>query len=98
MSNRRWLSVAGVLVLAGACAGQTDSFHVMQVEQVIGGVNGDASKQAVQLRMRAFFQNQVQFGVLKAWDSAGLNGVVLSAPPGAVPNLELGVKPKKELH
>ena len=36
------------------------SFHFMQIEQVIGGVNGDPSAQAIQLRMRTCFQNQVQ--------------------------------------
>ena len=28
------------------------TFHLMQIEQVIGGVNGDTSRQAIQLRMR----------------------------------------------
>ena len=28
------------------------SFHLMQIEQVIGGVNGDVTLQAIQLRMR----------------------------------------------
>ena len=35
------------------------SFHVMKVEQVIGGVGGDTSQQAIQLRMRAVGQNLV---------------------------------------
>ena len=33
------------------------SFHLMQIEQVIGGVNGDTTAQAVQLRMRSFGGN-----------------------------------------
>ncbi len=90
MLKRRWLSVASVLLLAGACAGQTDSFHVMQIEQVIGGVNGDVTKQAVQLRQRTSFQNQVQLGVLKAWDAAGTHPVVLIAPPDPVDNFAGG--------
>ncbi len=28
------------------------TFHLMQIEQVIGGVNGDTTAQAIQLRMR----------------------------------------------
>ena len=28
------------------------SFHLMQIEQVIGGVHGDTSAQAIQLRIR----------------------------------------------
>ncbi len=35
------------------------SFHLMQIEQVIGGVNGDTNAQAIQLRMRFAGQNLV---------------------------------------
>ena len=90
MLNRGSMGVAGVLVLAGSCLGQLDSFHVMQIEQVIGGVNGDTTKQAVQLRMRSAFQNQIQFGRLKAWDAAGMNPVVLVSPASPVANLNTG--------
>jgi hypothetical protein len=90
MSKRYWPSVAGVLCLAGAAWGQTDSFHLMQIEQVIGGVNGDVTAQAVQLRMRTGFQNQIQLGILKAWDATGSNPVILIAPPGPVANALAG--------
>ncbi len=53
------------------------SFHFMQIEQVIAGVNGDAAAQAVQLRMRSAAQDEVQQGRLIAWDAAGSNPVVL---------------------
>ena len=33
------------------------SFHVMKIEQAIGGVGGDTTQQAIQLRMRANGQN-----------------------------------------
>ena len=36
----------------------------MQIEQVIGGVNGDTTAQAVQLRMRATGENFVAGGKL----------------------------------
>jgi len=49
----------------------------MQIEQVIGGVNGDATAQAIQLRMRSFGQNIVSNGRLLAWDAAGKNPVLL---------------------
>jgi len=49
----------------------------MQIEQVIGGVNGDAVAQAIQLRMRSNGQNQVSKGRLYAWDAAGENPVLL---------------------
>jgi hypothetical protein len=53
------------------------SFHLMQIEQVIGGINGDTSRQAIQLRMRTGGQNQVQQARVRAWDAAGANPVVL---------------------
>jgi hypothetical protein len=43
-------TVFAVLALAAAPAHAT--FHLMQVEQVIGGVGGYTSAQAIQLRMR----------------------------------------------
>ncbi len=71
---------------ASACLAQTDSFHEMQIEQVIGGLGGDPSKQAVQLRMRTPFQNFVTFARLRAWDAAGLNPVILTDFPTDMPN------------
>jgi hypothetical protein len=53
------------------------SFHLMQIEQVIGGVNGDTSRQAIQLRMRFAGQNLVQQGQLVAWNAAGASPVVV---------------------
>jgi hypothetical protein len=53
------------------------SFHFMQIEQVIGGVNGDVTAQAVQLRMRAGGQNVVSFGRLVARDATGANPITL---------------------
>lgn len=53
------------------------SFHFMQIEQVIGGVNGDVIAQAIQLRMRANLENQVQFGRLVVRDAAGANPITL---------------------
>jgi Dockerin type I domain len=53
------------------------AFHVMQVEQVIGGVNGNTAAQAIQLRMRSSGQNQVSNASLWAADAAGANRVLL---------------------
>ncbi len=69
--------VAGCVGFGGTCSAQIDSFHVMQIQQVIGGVNGDTGKQAIQLRMRTAFQNQVQAARLRAWDAAGANPVMV---------------------
>ena len=43
-------ALLGVLALQPAAHA---TFHLMQIEQVIGGVNGDTTAQAIQLRMRA---------------------------------------------
>ena len=62
------------------------SFHLMQIEQVIGGVNGDTSAQAVQLRMRATGENFVTGAQLIAYDAAGNNPIVLVTFPAGVGN------------
>jgi hypothetical protein len=53
------------------------SFHLMQIEQVIGGVNGDTTAQAVQLRTRALNENFVSGSRLIAFDAAGNNPIIL---------------------
>lgn len=53
------------------------SFHLMQIEQVIGGVNGDTSRQAIQLRMREGGQNFVAASRVRAWDATGSNPVLI---------------------
>ena len=55
----------------------TETFHFMQIEQVIGGVGGDTGAQAIQLRMRSFFQNAVSGARMWAHDAAGQNPVLL---------------------
>jgi len=49
----------------------------MQIEQVIGSVNGDTTAQAIQLRMRAVGQNFVSGGKLVVFDAAGLNPITV---------------------
>ncbi len=53
------------------------SFHLMQIEQVIGGVNGDATAQAIQLRMRAAGQNLLSPARIRVFDAAGANPVTI---------------------
>ncbi len=53
------------------------NFHLMQIEQVIGGVNGDPTAQAIQLRMRSAGQNVVSQASLWATDATGANRVLL---------------------
>lgn len=65
--------VGGLLLATSAHA----SFHLMQVEQVIGGVNGDVTAQAIQLRERSAGQNFTELGRLVVRDAAGNNPIVL---------------------
>ena len=64
----------------------------MQIEQVIGGVNGDTSAQAVQLRMRLAGQNLVAGGQLVAFDAAGNNPITLATFPSNVTNANTGTR------
>ena len=53
-----------LITIAVAVAGTAPAhatFHFMQIEQVIGGVNGDSTAQAIQLRMRSAFPNLQPF-------------------------------------
>jgi len=66
------------------------SFHLMQIEEVIGGVNGNTNAQAIQLRMRAPGQNLVAGAMLVAHDAAGANPIVLITFPADVTNAVTG--------
>ena len=71
--------------LIAATAGPAHAtFHFMQIEQVMGGVDGNTEAQAIQLRMRNSFQNAVSQGRLVAYDATGANPVVLLALPNDV--------------
>ena len=78
MRIRDILGPAAVLVL-GALSAQPAyaTFHFMQIEQVMGGVNGDTAAQAIQLRMRSPSQHSVAQARLCARDAAGANPVLL---------------------
>jgi hypothetical protein len=83
-------SLAAILLLALTATSARASFHFMQIELIIGGVNGDITMQAIQLRMRSAGQNQMQFGRIIARDAAGLNPIIIATFPGAVPNAQTG--------
>ena len=68
------LIALGVLVSARPASA---TFHFMQIEQIIAGVDGSTATQAIQLRMRSTGQNLVSQGLLKAWDANGANPVLL---------------------
>lgn len=52
-------------------------FHLMQIEQIIAGVNGDTSAQAIQLRMRQSGQNFISGTRLRVFDANGANPVTV---------------------
>jgi hypothetical protein len=79
-----------VLFAPAPALAQSDSFHFMQIEQVIGGVNGDTSAQSVQLRMRSVGQNFIAGTALVAYDAQGQNAVTLITFPGNVAQASTG--------
>src|ERR1041384_4363027 len=88
MRTRSRVAVLATIALAAAFAGARPSrasFHLMQIEQVVGGVCGDTSRQAIQLRMRFGDQEFVDGKQLKAWDAAGANPIVLLTFPSDAP-------------
>jgi hypothetical protein len=84
MTRRSFLASTAVLVATTASPAFA-SFHLMKIEQAIGGVGGDTTQQAVQLRMRAPGQNLVGGAArIRAWDAAGANPVTLIEFPSDV--------------
>jgi hypothetical protein len=53
------------------------SFHLMQIEKIIGSVDGDNTAQAIQLRMRSNGQNFVSQAKLIVVDANGQNAITL---------------------
>jgi hypothetical protein len=87
----RTLTLIVCALMLGNVAPAHASFHLMQIQQVIGGVDGDLTAQAIQLRMRSSFQNLVSGAQIRAWDATGSNPVVIIAFPSNVTNHGLGV-------
>lgn len=84
--SRRVLSVlVGGCALTAFAGAAEAAFHLMQIEQIIGGVNGDTTAQAIQLRMRSAGQNFVSGTRLRVFDANGANPVTIitfgSNPP-----------------
>jgi hypothetical protein len=74
---------ATILALTGTAQA---TFHLMQIEQVIGGVGGDTTAQAIQLRMRSNGEGQVSQGRLVVRDANGNNPVTILDIPSNVSN------------
>lgn len=86
----RAIAFACCTVVATATGSAHASFHLMQIEQVIGGVNGDVTAQAVQLRCRAVGENFVSLGRLRAWNASGTSPVLIIDTTTNVPIGNLG--------
>ncbi len=82
--------MAAVAVGLFAAQPASATFHLMQVEQVIAGVNGSTGIQAIQLRMRNLGENLVSNARLVVRDASGANPVVLIAFPANVTNGSAG--------
>lgn len=83
-------AIAGLSFLLTATAADA-SFHFMQIEQVVGGVQSDITAQAIQLRMRVLGQNDLNPNVrLVVRDNAGNNPITILVFPADVPNFGLG--------
>jgi hypothetical protein len=81
------------MTLGGTLALQSTanaSFHLMQIEQLIVGVNGDDTAQAIQLRMRGNAQNLVHQGKLIVVDATGNNPITVLDIGSDVTNGSLG--------
>jgi hypothetical protein len=94
MENRASLVMNLVVPLAALLAGLSTpafaTFHLMQIEQVIGGVDGDTTAQAIQSRMRSGGQNLVNQAKLVVFDAAGLNPITIIDMTNNVANGTLG--------
>jgi len=76
MNLPKWLGIS-IALIGFAASPANANFHFMQIEQVIGGVQGDTTAQAIQLRMRDVGQRFVAGLHLIAHDAAGLNPVTI---------------------
>ena len=87
------LALSSIAIALGLLTASTQaSFHFMQIEQVIGGVNGDTAAQAIQLRQRFGGQNVVNQASIWAADAAGGNRVLLLNIAGNVGNGAAGAR------
>ena len=74
--KKAWFVWLPGFVMFAAAPAQA-AFHLMQIEQVIGGVHGNTSAQAIQLRLRFAGQNFINGTRLCAFDADGQNPVIL---------------------
>ncbi len=79
-------TLAGVLTLGLLASSADAAFHLVQIEEIIGGVNGNPLAQAIQLRLRSAGNNAIGPTRLRAWDALGQNPITLFDIPTSVTN------------
>jgi hypothetical protein len=89
-TGRIWFALALLVIFESVTASVHAAFHFMQIEQIIGGVNGDTTAQAIQLRMRTSGQQFVQAARVEVVDATGANPVLLENMTTQVPNGQAG--------
>ncbi|MBS0197319.1 MAG: hypothetical protein JSR77_11225 [Planctomycetes bacterium] len=89
LARRLLVPAAAVASLASAASA---SFHIMQIEKIMLGYDGDPTVQAVQLRMRSSFQNQVQFSRIVARNATGGGAIVVCDMNAPVSGTALGAR------
>ncbi len=77
VTQRRTMLPVLLLAVALPAGSARATFHFMQIEQIVAGVDGNPRAQAIQLRMRENAQERVSEAKLIAWDANGRNPVVL---------------------
>lgn len=82
-------ALAGVLAMLAATPASA-TFHLMQIERVVGGVGGDPAAHAIQLRMRSSHQGELEPSRLVSYDANGVNPIVLFDFVSSVPDDETG--------
>lgn len=86
MKTRKLTLIVIVCVHAMIVQSAYATFDFMQIQQVIGGVNGDTTAQAIQLRMRNVGQNFLNGAArLVAYDATGSNPIVITTFPSPNP-------------
>ncbi len=89
-NNCIFASIAGACAVVASSPAYAAIFDLMQIEQVIGGVNGDTTAQAIQLRMRSDFQCFVSLSRVWVHDAAGENPVLLIDIDSDLPGCSTG--------
>lgn len=86
----RALAIVGFLTTATPSVLAT--FHLMHIEQLVAGVGGDITAQAIQLETRFSGQHVLAPSQLVVWDANGENPIVLFDFTGSVPNEAAGAR------